>query len=195
MKQTFLAIILFGTLLSSAQSGQKEKYEYYKENKEWDDYFMPSLGYKIFTPKATELGVYHGLVTEFVIYARARGKYPKSSYARSGPARIKSYINLSILKSDNTLSKDIYTTNVGFTASFEGASYRSYFIPYFGLELGGLYQKHFKTFHFTPTLGIQMVSTEKVIWTLYSGYQYTTKRFDEWSGVTLGSTLSILLWK
>tara|TARA_B110000261_G_C13042289_1_gene340805 strand:+ start:815 stop:934 length:120 start_codon:yes stop_codon:yes gene_type:complete len=39
MKQTFSPIILFGTLLSSAQSGQKEKHEDYKENKGWDDCF------------------------------------------------------------------------------------------------------------------------------------------------------------
>jgi hypothetical protein len=165
-----------------------------EENSEWDDYFMPGLGYKAFIPKDSEMGVYHGLVTEFVIYARARGENPKYSYRSNGPARMKSYINLSIMKSDKASVNDIFITNLGFNASFEGAKFRNYLIPYFGLELGGLYQKDFGTFHVDPMIGVQIVSSKKMLWNVYSSYQYTTKQFDEWSGITFGTTLNVLLW-
>jgi hypothetical protein len=68
-----------------------------QEDSEWDDYFMPGIGYKLYMPKNKSLGVYHGLMTEFVVYARAKGK----ASTRTGPARIKTYGDLSIMSSDN----------------------------------------------------------------------------------------------
>ncbi len=157
---------------------------------EWDDYFMPGVGYKVYVPKNSSLGTYHGLMTEFVIYARAKGK---SSY-RSGPARVKTYGNLSIMSSDNSEAKDIFYSNVGLNLSFEGNTDRKYFIPFFGLEAGGLFQRNFSTFQFTPVAGIQLLSTKSIVWNIQGGYQYTNKRFDEFSGYMLGSTFNVLLW-
>lgn len=158
---------------------------------EWDDYFMPGVGYKVYVPKNTPaLGVYHGVVTEFVIYAHAKG----GEAWRSGPARVKTFGNLSIMKSDNSEAKDIFFANLGLNLSFEGKIKRKFFIPVFGMELGGLFQRDFSTMHFTPTAGMQLVSNKRILWTIYGGYQYTTKRFDEYSGFLAGSTVNVLLW-
>lgn len=57
-----------------------------QNNEEWDDYFMPGIGYKAYFPKNTDsLGVYQGISTEFVIYARAKGWGSRLT----GPARVK----------------------------------------------------------------------------------------------------------
>ena len=158
---------------------------------EWDDYFMPGVGYKVYMPKNhAKLGVYHGLMTEFVVYARAKG----SGSSRSGPARIKTYGNLSIMQSDNSEAKDIFYSNLGLNLSFEGKTDRKYMIPFFGLEIGGLFQRNFSTFQFTPVAGIQVLSTKSLLWNIQGGYQYTNKRFDEYSGFMMGSTLNVLLW-
>lgn len=158
---------------------------------EWDDYFMPGIGYKVYVPKNTDtLGLYQGFVTEFVIYARAKGE----ETWRSGPARVKTFGNLSIMKSDKSGAKDIFFSNFGLNLSFEGKIARKYFIPVFGLEVGGLFQRDFSTFHFTPTMGMQLISNKRLLWTVYGGYQYTTKRFDEYSGFLAGSTINVLLW-
>ncbi|HAN76268.1 MAG TPA: hypothetical protein DCQ31_00100 [Bacteroidales bacterium] len=158
---------------------------------EWDDYFMPGIGYKMFVPKnIAELGTYKGVMTEFVIYARAKGS--KSTY--SGPARFKTYANLCIMSGDSELSKDIFYSNLGLNLSFEANTNRQFAIPYFGIELGGLFRRDFSTFHFTPIAGIQLVSSRTVIWNIQGGYQYTVKRFDEYSGYLISSTLNILLW-
>lgn len=111
---------------------------------EWDDYFMPGIGYKTYFPKNhSDLGVYHGIMTEFVIYAKAKGADTKTS----GPARIKTYGNLSIMGSDNSSAKDIFFANLGLNLSFEGNLKRKYMIPYFGLEMGGLFQQIFLHFN------------------------------------------------
>jgi hypothetical protein len=157
---------------------------------EWDDYFMPGIGYKFYVPKNSQLGVYHGLMTEFVFYARAKGRFSK----HSGPSRIKTYGNLSIMSSDNEEAKNIFYSNFGLNLSFEGSTDRKYFIPFFGLEAGGLFQRGFSTFQFTPLVGIQLVSNKLVLWNIQAGYQYTNKRFDEYSGYTIGSTFNVLLW-
>ncbi len=157
---------------------------------EWDDYFMPGVGYKIYAPKNSALGTYHGLMTEFVIYARAIGK---NSY-KHGPARVKTYGNLSIMSSDNSEAKDIFYSNIGLNLSFEGNTDRKYLIPFFGLEVGGLFQRNFSTFQFTPVAGVQLLSTKSVLWNIQGGYQYTNKRFDEYSGYMVGTTFNVLLW-
>ena len=152
---------------------------------------MPGIGYKTYVPiKYDSLGVYHGIVTEFVIYARAKGV--NSSF--SGPARVKTYGNLSIMTSRNEKANDIFLSNLGLNMSFEGKTNRAYILPFFGLELGGLFQRGFKTFQFTPLIGVQLISTKNILWNIHTGYQYTTKRFDEYSGYTLSSTLNFLLW-
>jgi hypothetical protein len=157
---------------------------------EWDDYFMPGIGYKFYVPKNAQLGVYHGLVTEFVFYARAKGRFSK----RSGPARIKTYGNLTIMSSDQQEAKDIFCSSSGINLSFEGSTDRKYIIPFFGLEIGGLFQRGFSTFQFTPVLGLQVISTKSILWNIQCGYQYTNKRFDEYSGYTINSTFNVLLW-
>lgn len=162
------------------------------ENEEWDDYFMPGAGYKMYVPKdRSNLGTYHGFTTEFVIYARAKSK---DSKYWSGPGRIKTYGNLSIMGSDNSEARDIFFVNTGLNLSFESKMKRKFMIPYFGIELGGLFQRDFSSMHFTPTAGIQLLSTKRVIWSVQGGYLYTTKQFDEYSGYSYSSTLNILLW-
>ncbi len=181
MKKSLLIIILFISVFAYSQEGDTE----------WDDFFMPGIGYKVYTPKNfTDLGVYQGIMTEFVIYARAKGV--NSHY--TGPARIKIYGNLSITNSSNTNANDIFFANVGVNLSFEGKTNRKFLIPYFGLETGGLFQRNFSSLQFSPVTGIQILSTKHILWNLQFGYQYTTKLFDEYSGFIYSSTLNVLLW-
>ena len=180
MKNLIVLALIMTSFVASAQ-----------KDTEWDDYFMPGIGYKAYIPKnRADLGVYHGVMTEFVIYARAKD----ARSTQSGPARIKTYGNLSIMTSDNATAKDIFFANAGLNLSFESSMYRKIFIPYFGLEVGGLFQRDFSTFQFSPVAGIQLMSTKRIIWNAQAGYQYTTKKFDEYSGYTFSSTLNVLLW-
>ncbi len=184
MKTIYL--ILIAGLFSATTFAQTEN------NQEWDDYFMPGIGYKVYTPKAHDsLGTYAGVSTEFVIYAQARRG---SSTYKSGPSRVKTYGNLSIMKSDKSSAKDILNVNLGLNLSFEAIAKRNFGIPYFGLELGGLFQRNFSSMQFTPVAGIQLVSNKRIIWTAQAGYNYTIKNFDQYSGMQYSSTFNLLLW-
>ncbi|HLP55053.1 MAG TPA: hypothetical protein VK151_08490 [Fluviicola sp.] len=184
MKNSTFLIAIF-LLFGSAAHAQKEN------DTEWDDYFMPGVGYKVYTPKNIDsLGIYQGIMTEFVIYARAR----TGDSWRSGPARVKTYGNLSIMKSDVDGARDMFNVNVGVNLSFEAVTKRKFAIPYFGLELGGLFQRDFSSLQFTPVAGLQLLSTRRVIWTAQAGYNYTLKYFDEYSGMQYSSTVNLLLW-
>lgn len=185
MKKLSLLFLILFSLNSIASQKDSCKSTY------WDDWFMPGGGYKMYVPKNTEFGIYQGFTTEFVIYARAKNKC--SGFG--GPARSKFYSTLSILASDNAEAKDIFFSNFGVNLSFEGKLDRKFLIPYFGMELGGLFQRDFSSFHFTPLAGVQLFSNKRAIWSAQVGYQYTTKYFDEYSGLTFGSTFNLLLWE
>ncbi|MNJ83151.1 hypothetical protein D3C87_05660 [compost metagenome] len=179
--------LLFITVLSVFVANTSS----YAQTEEWDDYFMPGIGYKVYTPKnSAKLGVYQGIVTEFVIYAKAKNKLS----SQSGPARVKTYANLSILKSDQDSARNIFNVNFGLNLSFEGKCNRKYLIPYFGLEVGGLFQRNYSSMQFTPVAGIQLFSNKRMIWTLQAGYNYTVKYFEDYSGMQYSSTFNLLLW-
>lgn len=185
MKHCYLLIVLLWSAAVNAQSTDP--------NQEWDDYFMPGVGYKFYTPKNSDsLGVYSGISTEFVIYAKARTG-PGGSYAY-GPSRVKTYGNLSIMKSDKSSAKDIFNVNFGLNLSFEAVAKRKFGIPYFGLELGGMFRRDFSSLQFTPVAGIQLISNKRMIWTAQAGYNYTIKYFDQYSGLQYSSTVNLLLW-
>jgi hypothetical protein len=88
----------------------------------------------------------------------------------------------------------IFSASLGLNLSFEAKALRKSFIPYFGLEVGGLYKRNFSTFTFNPLAGIQLVSTRKIIWSVQGGYQYTTHRFENYSGYIAATTINLLLW-
>lgn len=161
---------------------------------EWDDYFMPGVAYKVYVPKNdSDFGIYQGVAAEFVFYAHARSR--RKEKWDTGPSRIKTFGNLCIMKSDNADSKDVFSVNLGVSVSFEGEIERKYLIPYFGLELGSMFQRDYKSLVFSPHIGVQLISTKRLICYFQGGYNYTTKYFDEYSGglITLG--VNLLLWE
>lgn len=196
MKQLLLCLLLltaavtYGQDSTTAADPDLEEL-YWSADHEWDDWFMPGVGYKVFMPRNSEdLGVYHGFVTEFVIYARAKGKRS----IQSGPSRVKVYTNLNILSSDQPDAKDLFLANLGLNLSLEGNTDRKYLIPYFGLEAGGMFQRDYGSLAITPVGGISLVSTHVVQWSVQGGYTYATHKFDEYSGPSATSTVNILLW-
>ena len=127
MKST--SIIVIGLFLSVLKGWSQTDLE-------WDDYFMPGLGYKVYDPKNDSLGIYQGVITEFVIYARAKGSASK----KTGPSRIKSYGDLSIIKSNKENIRDVFYCNLGLIqnigydwrsrySTFDDSSFMRYILP------------------------------------------------------------------
>lgn len=160
----------------------------------WDDWFMPGFGAKLYIPKNVDsLGTYTGIMTEFIIYAYSRNSKTRRKYGIA-PSRAKTYGNLSIMKSNKGENHEIFFANFGLNLSFESKANRNFFIPYFGIETGGMFQRTFSSYHFTPLAGIQIISSKRAVLSIEGGYQYTTKRFDEFSGILVSTSLNFLLW-
>ncbi|MCB9263333.1 MAG: hypothetical protein H6607_13250 [Flavobacteriales bacterium] len=193
MKHIYTLFLLL-SVISQKSLCQDSSASYYSGYDEWDDYFMPGIGYRSYYPiNKKDLGVYNGFVTEFVIYARAKGKNKNHIYTPS-PSRVKTYGNLCILNSTEPTAKKIFFSNIGINLSFEGRAQRKYCIPIFGLEVGGLYQRNFSTFQFSPTVGVQLLSNKKALLSIQGSKLYTNKLFDEYSGFTVSATFNVLLW-
>ncbi len=153
-------------------------------------FFMPGAAFDFYQPRNNDIGQFYGPSVEFVYYSRSK----KSTSSRSGPSRIKSYGKIGILNSTFQDSSDLLMVSSGINLSFESNTNRSYLLPYFGLDIGGLYGKSMRTFQFTPHLGVQFFSTRKLIWSGQAGYLYSVKEFDQYSGYSFKTSLNVLLW-
>lgn len=193
MKRTVLAMLMLlaFSALSFGQESTVSADQDSTDETEWDDWFMPGVGYQLYLPRNTDFGMFQGVVPEFVIFARHLGK--RSDYG--GPGRVKVYMNIGILTSSEEGVEDLFRPNFGMNLSFEGKTKRKFLVPYFGVETGGIFQRGYGSFQVTPLAGVQLVSTKKVLWTVQGGYQYATRNFQDYSGVTASSVLSVLLWK
>lgn len=154
------------------------------------DYFMPGAAFDIYQPRDKEIGDFYGPGVEFVFYSRLK----HSSSNRNGPSRIKSYGKIGILNSTFQDSSDILMVSTGINLSFESKTDRKFLLPYFGLDLGGVFGRTLNTFQFTPLLGVQLFSTSKIIWSAQAGYLYSVKKFDQYSGYNFRTSLNVLLW-
>jgi hypothetical protein len=162
----------------------------FRASDEKDDYFMPGAAFDIYQPRNKDIGEFYGPSVEFVFYTRSKTSYSK----RSGPSRIKSYGKIGILNSTFEGSSDLLMVSAGLNLSFEAKTDRNFLLPYFGLDLGGLYGNSLRTFQFTPNLGVQFVSTDRIIWSGQAGYLYSIRDFDQYSGYNFKTSLNVLLW-
>lgn len=164
--------------------------ETFEDSDEKNDYFMPGAAFDLYQPRNNEIGAFYGPSVEFVFYSRSKNSYSN----RSGPSRIKSYGKIGILNSTFQDSSDLLMVSAGLNLSFESKTNRNFLLPYFGLDIGGLYGNSLRTFQFTPHLGVQFVSTRNLVWSGQAGYLYSVKSFDQYSGYSFKTSLNVLLW-
>ena len=98
------------------------------------------------------------------------------------------------MKSNNTEAQDIFIFNSGINLAFESKTDRKFGIPYFGLEIGGLFQRDFSSVQITPLAGIHLFSSRNFMINVQGGYQYSVRKFNEYSGFNCSATFNFLLW-
>lgn len=164
------------------------KTEYEKLN--FEAFFMPGLGYSLYTPKeADSTGLFNGITVNYLLYSKM---YQNND---PGPSIVRFYTKLSIMKSDEKEIKDLFCYSVGLSFSFEKNPKRSYLVPFFGLEFGGLSQSQWGTTgQFTPTLGLHLASKRNLFLNLQGGYVYPITNFDILQGVYLEAGINFALW-
>ena len=206
-KISFVCIIILLTLFATGQEIQrdsifyKDKYYYsdmpnYKEmkteylNVNFETWFMPGLSYTFYQPKGSDsTGSFSGIAVNYLIFANmAQNNNP-------GPSHLRFYTKLSIMKSSKKDINDLFCYSIGLSLSFEKNPKRSYLVPFFGLEFGGLSQSQWGTTgQFTPTLGVHIISKRNLFINLQGGYVYSITKFDMLQGLFMEFGINFALW-
>lgn len=185
MKKTILLIVwvcFSGSLFAQNESTTK--------NIEFDRAFMPGGGFGMHFPKGKDsLGVLSGVAVEFLLFARV------AQNDDSGPSHVRVYSKLNMLQSSKKDVSNFLSYAMGLNMSLERNPKRTFLIPYFGLEMGGLSNKNFSTtLQFTPMLGIHLLSRENIFINVQGGYMYPVKNFDLLQGASFQAGLNFSLW-
>jgi len=155
---------------------------------DFDNFLVPGIGYGAFMTRDGNK-IYHGLNTEFTFYTATRPAY-------KGPGYFRFYGRFNLMTNLDDNNQNLFVYSLGTNLSFEREIKRKGFIPFFGIEMGGISQSDLGgSFQITPLLGINLLSTEHFNWYLQGGYTYATGRnFDQLSGSFLNTGISILFW-
>lgn len=200
-KISFLAIFLFLAAFSTLSAQEEEPtsnstftgYKYsankYKLGDEWQSFVSPGAGYSVYIPTDKDsLGIFHGISTQFIWYTT-------NSNVGKAPSNFQLYTRISILKSNKENIGGLISYVMGGTFSFERNVSRAFFIPYFGLEFGGINQRGSGSgFQIAPVLGAQLVCTPYVMFNVQAGYTYSTREFDKLSGIQANAGLNFFFW-
>jgi hypothetical protein len=156
----------------------------------FDTYFMPGLAFSVYQPKLSDsTGRFSGLTVEYLIYAHV------SQSDDAGPSHVRVYTKLNILKSSKLTVNSLFMYTIGLDMSLEKNPKRTFLIPYFGLELGGMSQKQFgSTLQFTPTFGVHLLSNKNIFINLHGGYVYPLKNFEMLQGWYGQAGVNFALW-
>ncbi len=157
---------------------------------DFDIHFQPGVGYSYFAPKASDsLGNFRGLVFEYLIWAGVRQNEDR------GPSHTRIYAKINLMQSDKSGVSDMFMYGGGMNFSFERNPKRSYLIPYFGIELGGISQaKVGTTFQMTPLLGAHLIARRNIFVNLHGGYVYPVNDFDKLQGYFAQLGVNFSFW-
>ena len=174
--------------LTTDPSYKEEHLKWEKVN--FETAFMPGLSYSHFVPKKTDsTGNFSGFAVEYLLFAKIY-QNPKS-----GPSHVRWYARFNMLRSDKKGISDMFNYALGLSLSIEKNPNRVLFIPYFGLEFGGLSQSKWgTTAAFTPTLGLHLVSKKNLFVNFQGGYVYPITNFDMLQGWNFQCGVNFALW-
>lgn len=155
----------------------------------WTSSLIPGASYAIYAPVASDkYGTFSGVSIEYLLV---------SWVARNdnrGPSHGRVYIRFDLLNSSkpDVPASFLYTT--GLNLSLERNPRRSFLIPFFGIEFGGIYnQKWDNIAHFTPVAGVWLYANQTNTVNASFGYTFPGTSFGElrgWRG-SLGGTFSL----
>jgi hypothetical protein len=209
MKKIAFIIFLLVTAQAMAQPSRKEKpYDgktqndsIYSDWKGWVDervynkynyelYAMPGVGYVQYQFAGKDsLGTYSGMFVEYLIWSKSHQNN------KFGPSHVKVYTKFNLNKSTHAEMGRMYMYSAGVQLSIEKNPRRTFLIPFFGTEIGGISQKQLGTaFTLHPIIGIYALANKNVYLNFYAGYLYPVKKFDYLSGYSLQASINFALW-
>lgn len=149
--------------------------------------FVPSITGNAAFPRG--LGAHYGAGLELIFFT---WKNPSDT---PGPSDGKIRLDAALLVSERDSSRKMVPFRIGAVVSFERTATRSYLIPYFAADLGGLYESVIHTRMFADAgLGLYLLHTRTVSVDFEGTYMIPFSAIDELHGPKLQLTASLALW-
>lgn len=160
------------------------------ESQEWTSFLLPGLGYSVYAPRDSEAAdLFHGVNLKFLLATWIHRNDNR------GPSHGQLYVNVELLDSTAEDLSLMFTYAGGLSLSFERNPTRSWLIPYYGLELGGMIQRELGAhFQATPYLGVHAYANSHVFVGLRGGYRLVPRRIDELAGFHAGLAVDFSVW-
>ena len=160
------------------------------ELQEWTSYLLPGFGYSLYAPRNSDLAdVYHGVNLEFLLAAWIHRNDHR------GPSHGRIYLNVELLDAIDADAPLMFTYSGGLSLSFERNPQRTWLVPHYGVEVGGMIHRELGAhFQATPYLGLHVYATPRVFLGARAGYRLVPRRIDELAGLHAGLNVNFSIW-
>jgi len=160
---------------------------------EWETFFMPGVQYSLWLPEnRDEFGIIQGVSIQYLI----AGWIHRNE--NHGPSHGRFYADIDLLRSTESSNLGV-AYSFGLTLSFERNPKRRFLIPYFGAEIGGIYQKpeDGKKIHagqINPLGGLNIWASRNIFVNVTVGYLVPFSYLQQLRGLRVKAGLNFSFW-
>jgi hypothetical protein len=164
--------------------------EHTEQRKEWESFLQPGLGYSLYLPADAETyGEFHGVDLQLSLVSWIHRNDNR------GPSHGRLYLNGEVLHSTNEGTSQAFLYSLGVTLSLERNPQRSWLIPHYGFEFGGLSQSEMGgAFQASFFGGLHIWSSRNLFVNLEAGYLLVPDDMDNLAGFHGGGNVEFSLW-
>jgi hypothetical protein len=172
---------LFLTVQGDGESGP---------DSEWESFFMPGVGYSVYTPRDhARWGTMHGATIEVLL-----GSWIHHNDNR-GPSHGRIYLQAELLDSTRQDVPILFTYAAGFSLSLERNPHRRWLLPMFGLDAGGMnHDQMGGRFQVVPFAGVHAYSSPNLFINLRGGYRLVPADMEHLGGWHVSATVNLSVW-
>lgn len=143
----------------------------------WESWFLPGAQYVAYFPVGRGEGAFHGPAFELVV-----GSWVHDTKER-GPSHGRVYLDVALLQATAAGRNTGVSYALGLDLSLERNPRRSFLIPVFGIEIGGIQQKQLGgVFQTVPFAGAHLWSSRNLFVTATAGYVFPGRDVERLGG-------------
>jgi hypothetical protein len=178
------------TLVASGPTGRARLEVPVVVEERWESWFLPGAQYVAYAlPDAAGVGVLQGPAFELVLVGWVHDT------ADRGPSHGRIYLDIALLKPTEAGEADGVSYAAGLELSLERNPARSFLVPVFGVEIGGLHQERLGgVFQTVPFVGAHLWSGRTYFVTATAGYVFPGRDLERFGGWRFRAGVDFALW-
>lgn len=160
------------------------------EQEEWKSFLQPGLGYAVYLPRDQETySVFHGIDMQLSIVSWIHRNENR------GPSHGRLYVSAQVLRDDEKTTGPLFVYSLGLTLSLERNPKRSFLLPHYGVEIGGMAEDsiggQFQSRFFG---GVHIWSSRNLLVNAEAGYLLVPRAMADLAGFSAGANAVFSLW-